>query len=49
MWYDRNNNNALNTSSGTSSSDELIAILKNVQLGSNTITSASPLPWATYA
>ena len=41
IWFDRNNNGSLNTANGQSSSDELIAVLQGVQLGSTTMLSGS--------
>ena len=49
VWWDRNSNGALITADNTNATDELIAVLKNVQLGSNTITSTSTLAWVNYA
>lgn len=48
IWYDRNNNGALNTNNGQSSSDELIAILTGVSLGSATLTSTGSPTWAVF-
>jgi hypothetical protein len=48
IWWDRNNNATLSTADNTNATDELIAVLKDVQLGSFTITNTSTLPWVTY-
>lgn len=48
IWYDRNNNGALNTTNNQSSSDELIAVLSGVNLGSATLTSTSTPSWAVF-
>lgn len=48
IWYDRNNNGSLNTSNGQSSSDELIAVLSGVNLGSATLTASSAPSWAVF-
>ena len=48
IWYDRNNNGALNTTNNQSSSDELIAVLSGVNLGSATLTSSSTPSWAVF-
>jgi len=48
IWWDRNNNGSLSTTDNTSSSDELIAILKDVQLGSLRISSTAAPSWVAY-
>jgi len=48
IWLDRNNNGSLNTINNQSSSDELIAVLTNVNLGSVTVTSTTLPTWAVY-
>lgn len=49
IWWDRNNNGSLTTTDNTRNSDELIAILKDVQLGSLTISSKVAPSWVAFA
>lgn len=48
IWYDRNNNGSLSTLDFSSNSDELIAVLSGVNLGSATLTSTSTPSWAVF-
>jgi hypothetical protein len=46
IYWDRNNNGTLNLTG--SSRDEVIAIIRNVNLGNLTITGTNPPAWATF-
>jgi hypothetical protein len=48
IWWDRNNNASLNSSNNKSSSDELIAIVSGVNLGSSTITASTPQAYGIF-